>query len=229
MASKAILIGNSDGIGLAVTRRLLAAGWEVAGISRSPSPITDVNYRHLVADVTDAAFPEVIGELAATFKPDVCIYCAGIGDKIDFANLAAEVVVFDVNLMGMVKTAAAVLPGMIERKSGHFIGLSSLADELNSGYSPSYSGSKAGFTRYLLSLDRAVRRRGVAVTNVRFGFVRTKMGKGATRPFEMTVEKAADHIERCLRRKPSNYSAPAIMLPLVKLTRVMLFFKSLRR
>jgi len=229
MASKAILVGNSDGIGLAVTRRLLAAGWAVAGISRSPSPIDDPSYKHHVCDVTAPEYPAQIARLAETMRPDVCIYCAGIGDKIDFANLAADVVVFDVNLMGMVKTAAAVLPGMIERKAGHFIGLSSLADELNSGYSPSYSGSKAGFTRYLLSLDRAVRRRGVAVTNVRFGFVRTKMGKGATRPFEMTVEKAADHIEKCLRRRPSNYSAPAIMLPLVKLTRVMLFFKSLRR
>jgi NAD(P)-dependent dehydrogenase (short-subunit alcohol dehydrogenase family) len=36
----ALLVGNSDGIGLATTRALLAKGWSVAGISRSESPLT---------------------------------------------------------------------------------------------------------------------------------------------------------------------------------------------
>ncbi len=229
MEKKVILIGNSDGIGLAVTRRLLAAGWETAGISRSPSPIDDSSYTHRVCDVTAPEYPAQIAGLAETMRPDVCIYCAGIGDKIDLAHLERDVTVFDVNLMGMVKTAAAVIPGMIERKNGHFIGISSLADELNSPYSPAYSGSKAGFTRYMLSLDRVVRRRGLAVTNVRFGYIRTKMAKGSVQPMMMTVEQAADHIETCIRCRPSNHVAPMMMIPLVKLARVLLFFRSLRR
>ena len=37
MASRAVLAGNSDGIGLATTHRLLKSGWEITGLSRSPS------------------------------------------------------------------------------------------------------------------------------------------------------------------------------------------------
>ena len=38
---RVLVIGNSDGIGLALTRRLLAEGWTVTGLSRSTSPIED--------------------------------------------------------------------------------------------------------------------------------------------------------------------------------------------
>jgi NAD(P)-dependent dehydrogenase (short-subunit alcohol dehydrogenase family) len=53
MKSRAMLVGNSDGIGLASTRRLLAAGWDVIGVSKSESPITSTAYHHRVADVSD--------------------------------------------------------------------------------------------------------------------------------------------------------------------------------
>ncbi len=47
MPRRALLIGNSDGIGLATTRRLLDEGWTVAGLSRSPSPLTHASYEHM--------------------------------------------------------------------------------------------------------------------------------------------------------------------------------------
>ena len=40
---RALLIGNSDGIGLALTEALLAQDWQVTGISRSPSPLEEVS------------------------------------------------------------------------------------------------------------------------------------------------------------------------------------------
>jgi hypothetical protein len=43
MKPRALLIRNSDGIGLAATRELLGLGWEVRGISRSKSPIDDLS------------------------------------------------------------------------------------------------------------------------------------------------------------------------------------------
>ncbi|MDI5938515.1 hypothetical protein QLR68_10095, partial [Micromonospora sp. DH15] len=57
---RAIVVGNSDGIGLAVTRRLLDDGWTVAGLSRSSSPLTSSGYEHHRADVTDAGYREVL-------------------------------------------------------------------------------------------------------------------------------------------------------------------------
>ena len=49
---RTLILGNSDGIGLALTRRLLAAGYDVTGVSRRPSPLGAIDgYAHVVADV----------------------------------------------------------------------------------------------------------------------------------------------------------------------------------
>ena len=68
----------------------------------------------------------------------------------------------------------------------------------------------------------ALKSKGVYVTNVRFGFVDTKMAKGDVKPFMMNVEKAVDHLERCIRNKPASYTAPKIMIPLIKFRKVMM-------
>lgn len=216
MSLNAILVGNSDGIGLALTRRLLAAGWAVSGLSRSASAVVAPGYRHVIADVTAPAYSAGLGELVREGPPDLCVYLAGIGEMLDPLDMSPEARVFDVNLTGMVRTASVVIPAMVRAGRGHFIGISSLADELTSAGAPSYHASKAGFSNYLAGLARALKPRGVQVTNVRFGFVDTKMAKGTVRPFMMSVERAADHLERCIRRRPRTCTAPLAAIPLVK-------------
>ncbi len=60
------------------------------------------------------------------------------------------------------------------------------------------------------------------MTNVRFGFVDTKMAKGKVKPFMMSVEKAVDHLENCIRRRPARYTAPLIAVPVMKFGRIMM-------
>jgi len=220
--SKAILVGNSDGIGLATTRRLLAAGWDIIGVSRSESPITSTTYDHRVADVSDNKYSELIDELVLEGSLDLCIYFVGVGELLDPLNMSEEPKIIDVNLTGMVRTAAAVIPEMVKRGQGHFIGVSSLADELLSADAPSYHASKAGFSNYLGGLALALRPKGVYVTNVRFGFVDTKMAKGDVKPFMMSVERAVDHLESCISNKPVCYTAPRIAIPLIKVRKLMM-------
>lgn len=219
---KAMLVGNSDGIGLATTKRLLAAGWDIIGVSRSQSPITDKAYHHRAADVSDNTYTGLIEELAQKGPLDLCIYFVGIGELLDPLDMSGEAKIIDVNLTGMVRTAAAVIPRMVKRGQGHFIGVSSLADELLSAEAPSYHASKAGFSNYLGGLALAVKPRGVHVTNVRFGFVDTKMAKGDVKPFMISVEKAVDHLLSCIRGKRARYTAPAIVIPLIKLRKLMM-------
>lgn len=222
MRPKAMVIGNSDGIGLATTRRLLTAGWDIIGISRSESPITSTTYHHRVADVSNSEYSGLIDELVSEGPLDLCIYFVGIGELLDTLDMREEPRIIDVNLTGMVRTAAGVIPRMVKRGQGHFIGVSSLADELLSGEAPSYHASKAGFSNYLGGLTIALKPKGVHVTNVRFGFVDTKMAKGDIRPFMMSVEKAVDHLEACIIRKPVRYTAPKIAIPLIKFRKLMI-------
>jgi len=222
MRPKAIIVGNSDGMGLAMTRRLLSRGWDVFGISRSKSPITNPAYKHRVQDVGNATYPGLLEELSRAGPFDLCCYFAGIGELLDPLDMSNEPRIIDVNLTGMVKTVSAVVPGMVKRGRGHIIGVSSLADELISAEAPSYFASKAGFSNYLAGLALALKPRGVHVTNVRFGFVDTKMAKGDVKPFMISVEKAVDHLEFCIRKKPPRYTTPKIIIPLIKLRKWMM-------
>ena len=225
---KALLIGNSDGIGLVVTKELLKLGWEIVGISRSTSPIEDSLYRHFIAEVQDDEFLTKLKSILQEQKSiELCIYCAGIGELLDVSNMEGEAEVIKVNLLGMVKTVSQVIPLMVGQGSGHFIGISSVADELLSPEAPSYHASKAGFSNYLESLALALKPTGVHVTNLRFGFVQTKMAKGNVKPMMMTVDQAAQHVITCINNKPIRYTAPKIVIPLIKFRKWMMRLTSM--
>src|ERR1051325_1393476 len=152
----AIVIGASSGIGAALARRLLDAGYTVVGIARRGSPIESERYHHVVADVRS---PDYRSRLAAALERfdalDVCVYAAGIGHELALPAFDREADVFATNLLGVVVTAELVLPRMIARRAGHFLGLSSQADGLISPHTPSYSASKAGMSSYLEGLALA--------------------------------------------------------------------------
>lgn len=216
MNRTALIIGNSDGIGLAVSRRLLKQGWAVAGISRSASPIHDARYRHTICDVQEPAYPGLLRDvLRDVSRLDVCVYAVGIGELLDMSNMQDDERVFAVNLMGLVKTIAVVLPFMSTHGGGHVIGLSSVADVLLSGDAPSYHASKAAFSNYLEGLALATKSRGVHVTNIRFGFVDTKMARGDKKPFMISVERAVAHVLHCIAKRPVRHTAPKVVIPLV--------------
>jgi short-subunit dehydrogenase len=223
MPKKALLIGNSDGIGLAVTRQLLDDGWQIYGISRSSSEVADPKYTHTVIDVSDPEYLKRLGEIQEDAGPfGLCIYCVGIGQLLNLSDMDSEVRVVEVNLLALIKTTSVIIPAMVEQNSGHFAGLSSVADAMLSAEAPSYHASKAGFSNYLESLALALKNTAVNISNIRLGFVDTKMAKGDKKPFMMSTEHAAKHVLRCIDKKIVRYTAPKVVIPLVKFRDVML-------
>lgn len=228
MSPKALLIGNSDGIGLATTYELLKNGWQVIGISKSESPTKHTFYEHIVVDVLDNNYIIQLKSILSKEKYfDLCIYYPGIGELLDPSNLEYDIKTFDVNLSGMIKTASVIIPSMVLAGTGHFIGLSSVADVMLSAKAPAYHASKAAFSSYLESMALALKPKGVCITNVRFGFVKTKMAKGDVKPFIMSTKKAALHILKCIEKKPVRYTAPRIVIPLVQFRRWILKLKTM--
>ncbi|HEX3762995.1 MAG TPA: SDR family NAD(P)-dependent oxidoreductase [Kofleriaceae bacterium] len=111
-AGHALIIGNTDGIGLVLTRRLLALGWTVTGVSRRSPVVEAPGFHGAVADVAAADYRATLEALCAARGPfDACVYCAGIGDALDLDALAGDAEVVRVNLVGAVETIAAVVPG----------------------------------------------------------------------------------------------------------------------
>jgi short-subunit dehydrogenase len=204
---RALIIGNTDGIGLGLTRRLLASNHRVVGISRRASSVTTSSYQHFVCDVTSAEYPSLLRDLSAEHL-DVCVYCAGIGERFDLAHLEADRMTFRVNLLGLAETVAVVLPAMARAGRGQLVGLSSIGDELLSGEAPGYSASKAGVSSYLAGLALAMERYGVTVSNVRLGLVNTKMAKAPGQPMMIEVERAVDVIMEVLASKRARITHP---------------------
>lgn len=212
----AVIVGASTGIGLALARRLTAAGWNVIGMARGPAGLEHVLYQHVVADVRGLNYRDVLAEATAQRLPDLVVYSTGIGHELDFAQMAREADVFTTNLTGLVHTFEMLLPRMIAARSGHLIGISSQADRLVSANAPSYAASKAGMSSYLEALALACRPLGVAVTNVRLGFVNTAMAKSAgPKPFMISADRAAQLIEWCIRRRPIRTTFPLRMAALL--------------
>jgi short-subunit dehydrogenase len=213
----ALLIGTSDGIGKALARQLLDRGWAVVGISRSPGGPEGEHYRHIVFDVRSAAYGSALEAVLAERRVDLCIYCAGIGDLFDVHQLRRETETLRVNLLGLAETIEHVLPRLLAQGHGTMVGLSSLADAFPGRHAPSYGASKVGMSYYLEGLASALRRRGVAIVNVRLGFVDTKMAKSPVKPFMLDVDTAAARILRAVlaQRPPRRVNLPrraAIMM-----------------
>lgn len=211
-----------------MARRLLGRDWTVIGVARRASDITHERYRHVIADVCTAEYRATLVDALGTAVPDVCIYMAGIGKELDLRDLSGEAAVFTTNLVGAVVTGEVVIPRMLEARGGHFVGLSSQADAMTDGSAPSYAASKAGLSSYLEGLARACRPHGVAVTNIRFGFVDTAMSSGSMRPFMISADRAAELVDRCLERRPIRYTYPwrmAALLWLLRFGRRLVFWK----
>jgi NAD(P)-dependent dehydrogenase (short-subunit alcohol dehydrogenase family) len=214
-----LVVGCSDGIGLALVRRLLGRGASVIGVSRRESPVADPRYQHHSMDAADSAYGAQLAALVGRFTDlEACVYSAGIGHPFDAEQIEHDERVFEVNLLGAVRTAKAVLPGMLARGRGRLVVLSSQADRLVGGDGASYSASKAGLSSYFEAVGLALRSRGIRVCNVRFGFVDTKMARSPVRPFMISADAAAARIERVLfGRCPLRLTYPLRMAMVVAL------------
>lgn len=217
---RVLVVGCSDGIGLATVRGLLARGWRVTGVSRRRGPVEHPAYHHEVIDVAEPGYQAWLAAIVRVHGPfDAGLYCAGIGGHASLGDLSNDLRVFQVNLMAAIETAAALLPDMIEKRRGRFAVLSSQADQLVLPDHPSYAASKAALSAYFEALGLETRKAGVRITNIRFGFVDTKMARAPVRPFLRSTDWAADVVVRALAGRAIRVSRPRRLVPLVSLLR----------
>jgi len=214
-----LLTGASSGIGAALAVELARRGHDLSLIARRAELLDEVaaqvraaGRRAAVAtvDVTDrAAMQQAIQELVAELGPvDIAIANAGAGGDTPAAKLDAERVsaMFRLNVDGVVHTFAPVLPPMVARGSGQIVAIASIAGLIGLPGAGSYSATKAAIQTLMDAFSVELRPRGVAVTTVNPGFVRTPLTdkNKFPMPFMWEVDRAArriaDGIERRRRR-----------------------------
>ncbi len=214
-----LLTGASSGIGAALAVEMARRGHDLGLIARRAELLDDVaaQVRALgrraaiaPADVTDReAMERAIAALVAELGPvDVAIANAGGGGDTPAARLDAERVsaMFRLNVDGVVHTFAPVLPDMVARGAGQIVAIASLAGLIGLPRTSAYSATKAAVQRLMQGFSVELRPKGVAVTLVNPGFVRTPLTdkNKFPMPFLWEADRAArviaDGIERRRRR-----------------------------
>jgi short-subunit dehydrogenase len=156
-------------------------------------------------------------------RVDVLVANAGMSTTTAGTDLrAAEASdVISINVIGVVNCVAAVLPGMLERGSGHLVAISSLAAYRGMPKSGAYSASKAAVSTLFESLRVDLRKSNVAVTVIHPGFIRTPMTAGRKKrlPFLLEVDDAARRIVRAIERRARTYAFPWQLAGIVRLIR----------
>ncbi len=103
---------------------------------------------------------QAVKEIEAALGPvDVLVACAGFGTLTLVPDLALDTLrhTFEVNMFGVAESIEAVLPGMLNRRRGHIVGVASLAGYRGFPWMISYSASKAALIAYLEALRPAWR------------------------------------------------------------------------
>ncbi|MET0931227.1 MAG: SDR family oxidoreductase [Aeromicrobium sp.] len=158
----AVVTGAASGIGEGISQRLLEQGASVvlgdldASRLAATAERLDADHPGRVAHVAgDAADAGHIGALIEAAPGDVDLYVANAGVFRGFGLEAPEsdwALGWDVNVMGQVRAAQALVPGWLERGRGCFVSTASAAGLLTQLGSPTYSVTKhaaVGFAEWL--------------------------------------------------------------------------------
>jgi NADP-dependent 3-hydroxy acid dehydrogenase YdfG len=233
--SVAVVTGASSGIGHALARALAAEGCKVGLVARRQEPLaalattiehTGGRVAWAAADVGDrTATVAAIRGLAERLGPvDLLVANAGVGmpTVLEPALNTADVeTMYRVNVLGVVYAVEAVLPQMLERGRGHIAAVSSQAGYKGLPGEWGYTSSKAAVINLMEGLRIQLRDRGIAVTTVCPGFVKTPMTEVNKfhMPFLLEADEAARRILRALRRRRKVFNFPLGMSLFMKLTR----------
>jgi short-subunit dehydrogenase len=155
---------------------------------------------------------------------DVAVANAGVsipGHATKF-NLADAEQIIRVNVLGLMYLFDAVIPSMVERHSGRFVGIASIAGLRGLPSASAYSASKAAVQAFLEAARVELASHGVGVTIVNPGFVATPMTeKNRFRmPFLMQPDEAAAGIADAIERGVRLFEFPRPMSLLMRTMRL---------
>lgn len=180
---RVLVTGASRGIGAALAGRFAGAGACVVLLGRDAEALGDVAGRcggvPWVADLADPAqVSGLVRRIEAAEGPiDVLVNNAGIENMGDFVDQeqAKTDALYRVNLLSPVELCRQVLPGMLQRRRGHVVSVSSLAAFSAFPGLAVYGSSKAGLTQFTAGLRADLRGRPVGTTLVELGPTATAM------------------------------------------------------
>jgi NAD(P)-dependent dehydrogenase (short-subunit alcohol dehydrogenase family) len=227
-----LITGAGSGIGRQLALLLAQQGSRIAALDRQPELLeelkTQLAGKPLACAVADVTDPEAVRSAVAGLERELgptgmLIASAGLGRGTPASAFRAEDIndMIRVNLIGVVNTLDAVLPGMRKRRAGHLVALSSLASYRGMPLMAGYSASKAGLNALMDSLRVELKRFGITVTTLCPGWISTPMTQALAVPGArmMSVEEAGRRILAAIRARKAFHAFPTGLVWQVRLLR----------
>ncbi|MGA8576936.1 MAG: SDR family oxidoreductase [Candidatus Cybelea sp.] len=182
---RALVTGGTKGIGEAIALRLAAGGARVATSAREAPPQNHQPEIFVQADVISAEDVRQIVERVTKGFGGVDILVNNVGGSSAPAGGFAVLSdgewrrALDLNLFGAVRLDRALIPGMLERRSGVVIHVSSIQRRMPLFESTlAYAAAKAALTTYSKGLSNEVGPKGIRVLSIAPGFTETTAATG---------------------------------------------------
>ena len=176
----ALVTGGSRGIGAAVARELARAGATVvvgyrSGGDEAEAIASEIGGRAVQADVSNADEAKRLVEEAG--EPDVLVNNAGITRDGVLARMSDDDwrSVLETNLSSVFYTCRAVSRGMMKRRGGSIVNLSSIVGLHGNWGQSNYAASKGGIVAFTKSLAQELGSRGVRANVVAPGYIKTQL------------------------------------------------------
>ena len=188
----ALITGGSRGIGAAVAVRLAHDGFDVAFCYHSDRAAADTGAAEVEAagatcfhDACDVADLEAVRTFVAKAEAELgpvhaLVNSAGIVRDSPMALMTADnwSAVIDTNLTGTFNACKAMVFGLLKRRSGVIVNMSSVAGVYGQAGQTNYSAAKAGVIGMSKALAKEVAKYGIRVNVVAPGFIETDMTAG---------------------------------------------------
>lgn len=195
----ALVTGGSRGIGAAVSRELAAAGARVAVNYRSGRDVAEALAAELggVAHQADVAIAAEAASLVERVEEelgpiDALVANAGITRDTLIVRMSDEewADVLDTNLRGVFNVCRAVARGMLRRRSGAIVTMTSVVGLHGNPGQTNYAASKAGVVGFSKSLAKELGSRGVRVNSVAPGYIDTELTSVLPPELQQTILQA---------------------------------------
>jgi len=176
----ALVTGASRGIGRAIAAELTGAGATVvlgyrSGAEEAETVASELGARAVQADVSQAEDAQRLVEEAGDI--DILVNNAGVTRDGLLARMSDEDwdVVIDTNLRGAFNTCRAAIRGMMRRRAGAIVNVSSIVGLHGNPGQTNYSASKAGIIGFTKALARELGSRGIRANVVAPGYISTRL------------------------------------------------------
>ncbi|WP_192345922.1 3-ketoacyl-ACP reductase [Algoriphagus sp. Y33] len=189
----ALITGAGKGLGKAIAEALAKEGVHLALLSRTEADLLavkkivaeiDASLKVSIAVADQSDFPSIKNAIASliseTGVPDILVNNAGIGKFGKFLDLEVGEWenIIKVNLLGVYYVIHEVLPGMLARKSGDIVNVSSTAGQKGNAMTSAYSASKFGLNGLTESLMQEVRKSDIRVFSMSPSTIATDLAIG---------------------------------------------------